>query len=104
MPRPTLSAIESAATRSAEAEPSKLEEVAGVKEGGLVAGASRLEEAGEVASELQGSEGQQKVGDEPKCDLGQINKGRRIDYVLQESPLESFNEYLFALHSHACYW
>jgi hypothetical protein len=28
----------------------------------------------------------------------------RIDHVLQEAPLESFNEYLFALASHLCYW
>jgi len=33
-----------------------------------------------------------------------INDGRRVDYVLQEAPLESFNEYLFALASHLCYW
>lgn len=39
-----------------------------------------------------------------KHDWGVINKGRRVDYVLQESPFESFNEYLFALASHACYW
>ncbi|CAH1183000.1 unnamed protein product [Ceutorhynchus assimilis] len=36
--------------------------------------------------------------------LGQLNKGRRIDYVLQEAPLEFFNEYIFALTSHVCYW
>ncbi|CAG7836848.1 unnamed protein product [Allacma fusca] len=36
--------------------------------------------------------------------IGQLNGGRRIDYVLQEGPLESFNEYLFALSSHVCYW
>ena len=36
--------------------------------------------------------------------LGQLNGGKRIDYVLQEAPLESFNEYLFAMGSHACYW
>lgn len=36
--------------------------------------------------------------------IGQLNGGRRIDYVLQEKPIESFNEYLFALGSHACYW
>eukprot|EP00057_Strongylocentrotus_purpuratus_P034703 XP_796242.3 PREDICTED: phospholipase DDHD2 [Strongylocentrotus purpuratus] len=36
--------------------------------------------------------------------LGQLNGGKRIDYVLQEAPLESFNEYLFAMSSHACYW
>jgi len=33
-----------------------------------------------------------------------MNDGKRIDYVLQEAPLESFNEYLFALASHLCYW
>lgn len=36
--------------------------------------------------------------------LGQLNQSRRIDYVLQEAPLEFFNEYLFALSSHVCYW
>lgn len=35
---------------------------------------------------------------------GRLNAGRRIDYVLQEAPLEFFNEYLFALTSHVCYW
>lgn len=39
-----------------------------------------------------------------KYDLGRLNNGRRIDYILQERPIESFNEYLFALASHACYW
>jgi len=33
-----------------------------------------------------------------------INEGRRVDYVLQEAPLESFNEYVFAIASHLCYW
>ena len=36
--------------------------------------------------------------------LGKLNEARRIDYVLQEAPLEFFNEYLFALTSHVCYW
>ncbi|KAJ6638114.1 Phospholipase DDHD2 [Pseudolycoriella hygida] len=36
--------------------------------------------------------------------LGALNEGKRIDYVLQEAPLEFFNEYLFALTSHVCYW
>lgn len=36
--------------------------------------------------------------------LGKINSGRRIDYVLQEAPLEIINEYLFAITSHVCYW
>lgn len=36
--------------------------------------------------------------------LGRLNKSKRIDYVLQEAPLEFFNEYIFALTSHVCYW
>lgn len=36
--------------------------------------------------------------------IGQLNSGHRVDYVLQEKPIESFNDYLFALSSHACYW
>nr|CAB3236628.1 phospholipase DDHD2 [Phallusia mammillata] len=38
------------------------------------------------------------------ADLGRLNGGKRIDYVLQERPLESFNDYLFAFQSHLCYW
>ena len=36
--------------------------------------------------------------------VGQLNEGRRIDYVLQERPIESFNDYMFSLTSHGCYW
>ncbi|XP_046907480.1 phospholipase DDHD2-like [Hypomesus transpacificus] len=36
--------------------------------------------------------------------VGMLNGGRRYDYVLQEKPFESFNEYLFAIQSHLCYW
>uniref|UniRef100_A0A1A9VDA7 DDHD domain-containing protein n=1 Tax=Glossina austeni TaxID=7395 RepID=A0A1A9VDA7_GLOAU len=36
--------------------------------------------------------------------LGKLNDSKRIDYVLQEAPLEFFNEYIFALSSHVCYW
>lgn len=36
--------------------------------------------------------------------IGMLNKGRRIDHVLQEKPIEKLNEYLFALSSHLCYW
>jgi len=31
-----------------------------------------------------------------------INQGARVDHVLQEAPMESFNEYVFALASHLC--
>ena len=33
-----------------------------------------------------------------------LNEGNRIDYALQEAPFETFNEYVFALSSHLCYW
>lgn len=36
--------------------------------------------------------------------FGSLNGGRRIDYVLQERPIEVINEYLFAIASHCCYW
>ncbi|XP_053319019.1 phospholipase DDHD2 [Spea bombifrons] len=42
--------------------------------------------------------------DPPQIDVGMLNGGHRFDYVLQEKPIESFNEYLFALQSHLCYW
>lgn len=35
-----------------------------------------------------------------ELNLGMLNQGRRFDHVLQEAPLEFFNEYLFALASH----
>ncbi|XP_030603668.1 SEC23-interacting protein isoform X1 [Archocentrus centrarchus] len=46
----------------------------------------------------------QKEEDEAQVKIGMLNGGNRIDYVLQEKPIESFNEYLFALQSHLCYW
>uniref|UniRef100_A0A2R5LCM6 Putative phospholipase ddhd2 n=1 Tax=Ornithodoros turicata TaxID=34597 RepID=A0A2R5LCM6_9ACAR len=60
----------------------------------------RQEEATETESTVTTSDlqGVEDLG------VGQLNGGRRIDYVLQEKPIESFNEYLFALASHACYW
>ncbi len=36
--------------------------------------------------------------------MSQLNQGRRVDFVLQERPIESFNDYLFALGSHYSYW
>merc|ERR1719369_1631203 len=44
------------------------------------------------------------VQDEVLTLPAKINSGKRVDYVLQEAPLESFNEYLFAIASHLCYW
>uniref|UniRef100_A0A8C1W5Q3 SEC23 interacting protein n=1 Tax=Cyprinus carpio TaxID=7962 RepID=A0A8C1W5Q3_CYPCA len=42
--------------------------------------------------------------EETQIKVGMLNGGNRVDYVLQEKPIESFNEYLFALQSHLCYW
>lgn len=41
---------------------------------------------------------------EPEVPIGSLNQGGRIDFVLQEKPIEKLNEYLFALSSHLCYW
>ncbi|KAG8441170.1 hypothetical protein GDO86_006783 [Hymenochirus boettgeri] len=43
-------------------------------------------------------------GEPKEISVGMLNGGQRFDYVLQEKPIESFNEYLFALQSHVCYW
>ncbi|CAN2391901.1 SEC23-interacting protein [Pristimantis euphronides] len=54
------------------------------------------------AEKLESSESWRE--EELSVKIGMLNRGRRIDYVLQEKPIESFNEYLFALQSHLCYW
>lgn len=45
-----------------------------------------------------------ELAEQPEIKVGMLNGGRRIDFVLQEKPIESFNEYLFAIQSHLCYW
>uniref|UniRef100_A0A8C4E8B8 SEC23 interacting protein n=1 Tax=Dicentrarchus labrax TaxID=13489 RepID=A0A8C4E8B8_DICLA len=65
-----------------------------------------------VANQIEEQEKQHKIAEspepqkeeEPQVKIGMLNGGNRIDYVLQEKPIESFNEYLFALQSHLCYW
>ncbi|XP_065199384.1 phospholipase DDHD2-like [Sycon ciliatum] len=71
----------------------------------------QLEQQEKVQAELEAvSSDQDQETDEPpvepppSLDLGKLNNGERIDFVLQEHPLESFNEYLFAMQSHLCYW
>ncbi|CAG9855431.1 unnamed protein product [Phyllotreta striolata] len=46
----------------------------------------------------------EQVEDTAGINLGTLNGGRRIDYVLQEAPFEVLTEYFFALKSHVCYW
>ncbi|XP_048060870.1 SEC23-interacting protein [Megalobrama amblycephala] len=58
---------------------------------------------GEEDSKMVESPEPQKE-EETRVKVGLLNGGNRIDYVLQEKPIESFNEYLFALQSHLCYW
>lgn len=57
-----------------------------------------------IAAEATISENAVTAQNEMDIKIGSLNSGRRVDYVLQERPIESFNEYLFALASHACYW
>ncbi|XP_034397068.1 phospholipase DDHD2 isoform X2 [Cyclopterus lumpus] len=62
-----------------------------------------LQEAQGVCDEAESSVSAEQT-DQPEIKVGMLNGGRRIDYVLQEKPIESFNEYLFAIQSHLCYW
>lgn len=50
------------------------------------------------------SSGPEEQTEHAEIKVGMLNGGRRIDFVLQEKPIESFNEYLFAIQSHLCYW
>uniref|UniRef100_A0A3Q1B8N9 DDHD domain containing 2 n=1 Tax=Amphiprion ocellaris TaxID=80972 RepID=A0A3Q1B8N9_AMPOC len=63
-------------------------------------------EEGESSIErnLQETQVSAEQTEQPEIKMGMLNEGRRIDYVLQEKPIESFNEYLFAIQSHLCYW
>ncbi|XP_040050547.2 triacylglycerol hydrolase DDHD2 isoform X2 [Gasterosteus aculeatus] len=62
-----------------------------------------LHETQGVCDEAESS-GSAEQTEQPEIKVGMLNGGRRIDYVLQEKPIESFNEYLFAIQSHLCYW
>ncbi|KAM6996284.1 triacylglycerol hydrolase DDHD2 [Passerculus sandwichensis] len=75
----------------------------------LEAGSSEAEAEAEAGTEKQpdtkAEEPPAAVKEEsPPINVGRLNGGNRIDYVLQEKPIESFNEYLFALQGHLCYW
>ncbi|XP_028269033.1 phospholipase DDHD2 [Parambassis ranga] len=61
------------------------------------------ETQGGVCEEPEPSVSAEQI-EQPEIKMGMLNGGRRIDYVLQEKPIESFNEYLFAIQSHLCYW
>ncbi|VFV37786.1 phospholipase ddhd2-like [Lynx pardinus] len=62
------------------------------------------ESSSEKLSDVNTEEASVAVKEVPPINVGMLNGGQRIDYVLQEKPIESFNEYLFALQSHLCYW
>ena len=49
----------------------------------------------EVSSDEQGKR---------QVKTGKLNRGRRIDYMLQEREIESANEYVAALAAHSSYW
>lgn len=61
----------------------------------------------ESVADISGGSHSVNLSDAHAIDLnkiGKLNEGRRIDYVLQEKPIELFNEYIFAFTSHASYW
>ncbi|XP_033194388.2 uncharacterized protein LOC117159022 isoform X2 [Bombus vancouverensis nearcticus] len=59
-----------------------------------------------MEEQLQQTVSDQQTNDDIDVEfkVGNLNGGRRIDYVLQEAPFEYINEYIFALTSHVCYW
>ncbi|XP_044765161.1 SEC23-interacting protein [Coccinella septempunctata] len=65
-----------------------------------------LEEDTRVIEEEEVEETSKNIEPEPPLteSVGILNKGRRVDYVLQESPFELFSEYISSLRSHVCYW
>ncbi|KAM6431640.1 triacylglycerol hydrolase DDHD2 isoform 1-T2 [Liasis olivaceus] len=87
--RTSLPAVEAGATGDEEQE--------------LEAEAS-MEKQAEEKPEEPASSMKEEPASSPPVNVGLLNGGHRIDYVLQEKPIESFNEYLFALQGHLCYW
>jgi len=75
--------------------------VAGTLTGQEAAG---VQEQAKVQEERSVSPEGSEVEDTTALEASRINQGRRVDHVLQEAPMESFNEYVFALASHLCYW
>lgn len=65
-----------------------------------------IEEPTAIIEEEDGDEAAKNQEVEPPLteSVGILNKGRRVDYVLQESPFELFSEYISSLRSHVCYW
>lgn len=60
-----------------------------------------------VNQQMSESEYEQQAPSETsgeEIQIGSLNGGRRIDYVLQEKPIEALNDYIFALTSHSTYW
>eukprot|EP00094_Tigriopus_californicus_P012726 TCALIF_12302-PA protein Name:"Similar to SEC23IP SEC23-interacting protein (Homo sapiens)" AED:0.13 eAED:0.13 QI:0/0.5/0.33/0.66/1/1/3/249/1076 len=63
-----------------------------------------LAQALEDSMKQNAEESEQADRMNPRTLESPLNSGKRIDFALQEAPLESFNEYLFALASHLVYW
>uniref|UniRef100_A0A3Q3B4Q3 DDHD domain containing 2 n=1 Tax=Kryptolebias marmoratus TaxID=37003 RepID=A0A3Q3B4Q3_KRYMA len=78
-----------------------------VEEGGATNDRNAQDQEAQVPAaadvEAESSESAEQT-EQPEIKMGMLNGGRRIDFVLQEKPIESFNEYLFAIQSHLCYW
>uniref|UniRef100_A0A8C3Q248 DDHD domain containing 2 n=1 Tax=Chrysolophus pictus TaxID=9089 RepID=A0A8C3Q248_CHRPC len=74
-------------------------------EGTSSEGEAETEESTEKQPDPKPEEAPAPAKEDPSLiNVGKLNRGNRIDYVLQEKPIESFNEYLFALQGHLCYW
>jgi hypothetical protein len=69
---------------------------------------SRVERIGLVDGASVGFQDDSSVlsddSDYQEVHVGQLNAGKRIDYLLQEKEIESANEYISALAAHSNYW
>lgn len=62
------------------------------------------EDSTEGDCEIADADDSSELEDKNYVITGQLNRGRRIDYMLQEKEIESANEYVAALAAHSCYW
>jgi hypothetical protein len=77
----------------------------------LESGIAALGLLDEVSNDLEGEDGGvQSESSSSRSNhgnyvvTGSLNKGQRIDYMLQEKEIEKANEYVAALAAHSCYW
>ena len=73
-----------------------------------ISGLGLLDSAGDAIDEDNQSLTSSTMNEDDRANVnvvtGNLNQGRRIDYMLQEKEIEAANEYVAALAAHSCYW